>query len=52
MGILSFGTMMTASLPSQASVREMEFWLAVSKMKGVRETQPLGGPKAGLERRK
>jgi hypothetical protein len=32
----------------------MEFWLAVSKMKGARETQPLGfgGLKAGLKRRK
>ena len=38
-------TTTTTSSPSQVSSREVEFWQAVSKMRGVRETQPLGGPK-------
>jgi hypothetical protein len=44
MGMLSSG-MTTMALPSRVSLREMEFCLAISNMKGVRETQPLGGPK-------
>ena len=35
----------TTSSPSQVSSGEVQFWQAVSKMRGVRETQPLGGPK-------
>ena len=38
MGMLSLGTTTTVSSPSRVFLREMEFWLAVSKMKGVRET--------------
>ena len=30
---------------SKNDKRDDEFWLAVSKMRGVRETRPLGGPK-------
>ena len=45
MGMLSLGTTTTALLPSRISSIEMEFWLAISKMKGIRGTQPLGGSK-------
>jgi hypothetical protein len=52
MGISSLGTTTTASSPSWVSLREMEFWQAVSKMKGFRETQPLGGPKGRVKEEK
>ena len=30
---------------SKSHSEDDKFWLAVSEMKGVKETQPLGGPK-------